>query len=205
MKNLQKIGQWGVDQWQLMWGEGGVWQGIMGFGKTLLSDAWGEGGTWAGIGENLKTMFDEIRAKAEDQMDKVGAAIGEAKQFMEDIKTAFQNFWQWLQDHVFSFKISLPDLPEWAVPHSPIPLHTAWKEFGRYLDGATFEPDVRMADPGALASVANGLVDPVEAMTAASADREVVSIGGNTINNGMDLREFEARVRRIVRSEQGRK
>ena len=45
-----------------------------------------------------------------------------------------QGFWDWIKGKVFDFQINLPDLPAWALPGSPLPIHTAWKAFGAEMD-----------------------------------------------------------------------
>ena len=48
---------------------------------------------------------------------------------IDNLKEAATKFWDWLSTHVFSFKINLPKLPDWATPGSPLPIHVAWKNF----------------------------------------------------------------------------
>lgn len=198
MKNLQVIGQRLSDWWGSVWGAGGVWAGIMDNASQIASSQWGEGGTWSGIIDNAKKIVDNLKERIDEQMDAIGSKIDAARDFVQRFKDALINFWEWLQDHIFNFQIKLPELPEWATPGSPIPLHTAWEDFGNYLNRATFSPDLDF-DGGTMALAAAGFAEPVAASS--GGNREVISIGGNTINNGMDLKTFEARVKRIVNTE----
>lgn len=198
MKNLQVIGQRLITWWGGVWGAGGVWAGIMDNASQIVSSQWGEGGTWAGIIDNAKKIVDNLKERIDEQVGAIGQKIDNARDFVQRFKDALIGFWEWLEDHVFNFKVNLPKLPDWATPGSPIPLHTAWEDFGNYLNRATFTPDLDF-DGGTMALAAAGFAEPAAASS--GGDREVISIGGNTINNGMDLKTFEAKVKRIVNTE----
>ena len=66
---------------------------------------------------------------------------------------AIKGFWDWISGKTFKFNISIPDLPDWAVPDSPIPLHTAWKNFAADMQNMTISPDIDMSllEPMAMA------------------------------------------------------
>ena len=47
-------------------------------------------------------------------------------------------------------------MPWWAVPGSPLPLHTAWKNFGEYLGRSSFDFDMGFNSRTALAGAQSG-------------------------------------------------
>jgi hypothetical protein len=104
-----------------------------------------------------------------------------------------------LSGAVFSFKVNLPTLPAWATPGSPIPLHTAWKDFERFLDSAEFEPNMNFGN-GLTPSVAGAVGGGMASGNGAQSGSVVVKFepGAVSINNGMDVAEFEARVTAAV-------
>lgn len=145
--------------------------------------------TWALI----KTKFDDLKKwiaekaqaiqdwwksvgdKASEMADTIQTAAGDAKDFVTGLWDAIKGFWEWLKDKVFNFKISLPELPDWATPGSPIPLHTAWKAFAEEMNAMTIRPNLDLAG---VAPLAEGIVGaPTPAPTAVGA--RVVQILGD--------------------------
>jgi len=104
-----------------------------------------------------------------DRFSEVQAAVQPARDFLFGFFDRVKDFAGWLSSTVFSFNIDLPSLPEWALPGSPLRLHTAWANFDDFLQSAVFEPDMRFAgdfmppDERAVARVGNsvsfGVVD----------------------------------------------
>ena len=74
---------------------------------------------WATAGATVKSIYDTT----------IGYVIEKIREF-----------WAWLSGAVFRFNFEVPELPDWMTPHSPIPLHTRWKQFYEWLDGVTFAP-----------------------------------------------------------------
>ena len=77
----------------------------------------------------------------------------------EKFVNAVTSFWDWISNKVFSFDITLPDLPDWALPGSPLPIHTAWKNFGQDMSRMVIEPEIVL--PNMVDSGAAGLASPM--------------------------------------------
>lgn len=88
---------------------------------VLLTAAW----------EKIKPVLQFLLDKFRDVMGGIGDAIGPAKSIFTGLVDAVTGFWNWLKGKVFNFQINIPDLPDWAVPGSPLPIHTAWLAFAR--------------------------------------------------------------------------
>lgn len=101
------------------------------------------------IFSGIQLFFDEIlpnsiaagRAAWETNWMGIRTAAESASGVLQGIFDAVQGFANWLSGHVFNFNFNLPELPDWAIPGSPIPLHTRWADFGDYLDQHTFDVD----------------------------------------------------------------
>lgn len=72
--------------------------------------------------------------------DSMQGKMAPVKDAIERILDAAERFWNWLSSHTFTFDISLPDLPDWAIPGSPLPIHTAWKNFANDMHNTTIDP-----------------------------------------------------------------
>jgi TP901 family phage tail tape measure protein len=88
-------------------------------------------------------------AKWQEIMSALAGPIESAKGVWDGFVSAVQGFWDWISNKTFSFNISLPDLPSWAIPDSPLPIHTAWENFADDMNRMIIEPTVIM--PNALA------------------------------------------------------
>lgn len=94
---------------------------------------------WFGI--TLLETTEEGGIAWADTWTKIGSAISDVwNNTISGIFTAIENFWNWLTSADFSFNISIPDLPDWMIPGSPIPLHTAWENFGKFINRQDFTP-----------------------------------------------------------------
>lgn len=89
---------------------------------------------------------------------------------IKPIFDAIRGFWDWITSANFSFNISIPDLPEWMIPGSPIPLHTRWKDFHEFLRSVDFEPKFIVPDSamitGALSPDPNRYATNLSGLTA---------------------------------------
>lgn len=94
--------------------------------------------------------FDEMKSSIVD-------AVETAKSKVDAFSDALRGFWDWISGKVFEFKIKLPELPDWATPGSPIPLHTRWKDFGNYLDRQTFTFNFDAKGSGELSGGGGGM------------------------------------------------
>lgn len=98
-----------------------------------------------------------IRVSFQNAWDAARGAVESAWGKISPIIDAIKNFGNWLKEHVFNFKFELPSLPDWALPGSPLPLHTAWQDFGDYLNRNEFEPRVNVGGAaGLLPSAGSG-------------------------------------------------
>jgi phage-related protein len=86
---------------------------------------------WQNVTE---TALDLIAGWFDEKMAAIKGFLQPAIDLWGDLVSAVQGFWNWLSGKVFNFKINLPSLPDWATPSSPLPIHTAWKDFAQELD-----------------------------------------------------------------------
>lgn len=86
---------------------------------------------WKSVGDKASEMAGSIETAAKDAQD-----------FVTGLWDAIKGFWEWLKDKVFNFKINLPNLPDWAIPGSPIPLHTAWANFAADMNSMVIRPEI---------------------------------------------------------------
>lgn len=138
---------------------------------TIISEIFTELGRW--INDNVipwveflwdkwvNVWWPEIQQAIENAWAAIQpalAAIEEAaspvKDAIEAILEAAERFWNWLTSHSFEFNISIPDLPDWAIPGSPLPIHTAWKNFAQEMNRTTIAPQVNVAGVASLAGAA---------------------------------------------------
>ncbi|MBP6468927.1 MAG: phage tail tape measure protein [Chloroflexi bacterium] len=87
-------------------------------------------------------FFLNIGGKASEMADSIETAAKDAQDFVTGLWDAIKGLWEWLKDKVFNFKINLPNLPDWAIPGSPIPLHTAWKNFAQDMNNMVIRPEM---------------------------------------------------------------
>lgn len=153
----------------------GVWENV----KETLSDAWeivketitaALDGILLIVGQDL----DEFLGNWEGVWDLVEIAVTEAfnkgKEVVDNFLSAVSGLWDWLQTHVFNFKLNLPELPDWAIPGSPTPFELGLRGIDRALQDLN---NVR-ASPGGW----GGLVSPPM-----SAGQVATSYAYSTVNN----------------------
>lgn len=97
---------------------------------------------WNAVKLFLETTIDAIKTYFETQFQNIENALQPVANFWNGFVDSVKEFWNWVQTHVFNFKINLPSLPDWATPDSPLPIHTAWKDFARWADNMTITPNV---------------------------------------------------------------
>lgn len=122
-----------------------IWPAI----QTAVETAWGiiqplleTAKTWLETNvpaalDSLKEAWDRIWTALAPVVEPVRAAI-------DGIKGAVEGFWNFITSHTFDFHINLPDLPDWALPGSPLPIHTAWANFAKEMNRTTIEPKVNL-------------------------------------------------------------
>lgn len=104
--------------------------------KTAIETKWGEIKIW------LETTITDIKTFIETQLGNIASAIQPVVDLWNGFVDAVKEFWNWIRTHTFNFKINLPSLPDWATPGSPLPIHTAWKDFARWANNMKIQPDV---------------------------------------------------------------
>lgn len=184
---------------------------------NLMRDTWVQ--IWTDIATALTTQYDTyIKPRLEDieewLNDKLTKAVEDIKELWDtnfqaiadkinsikgDILAFFDRveaFANWLKTNVFTFEVHLPDLPDWAIPGSPLPIHTAWRDFERFLETAAFSPDLDFG--GLPAGVRAGLLPA----GAGAAGAQSAPFAENVnINNGMDYAEFRVNAERWSRKQ----
>lgn len=146
---FEEIGRWindnivpWVELLKTTWAET-VWPAI----QTALETAWGViEPIWESLKEwladKLPPALEGLRTTFETIMTAIQTAIQPVKDLWDAFSTAIERFWGWISDKTFNFKINLPNLPDWAVPGSPLPIHTAWKQFAQDINSLTIHPAI---------------------------------------------------------------
>lgn len=102
----------------------------------------------------LPTALDTGAIKWNEVFNTLGTKIQEAfNNFIKPVFDAIRNFWEWLTGANFSFNFTIPDLPDWMIPSSPIPLHTAWEDFNNFLSTANFNPNFNGLEASTVAPI----------------------------------------------------
>lgn len=130
----------------------------------------------------------------------IESAVSTAWGVIEPIFTAIENFGEWLKTAAFAINLDLPDIPEEWIPGSPIPLHTAWKGFSRFLKTDPFNTTSNLSNIGISGAAAGAVMGGSFGVDTdrASSPSVTVQVSGNNINNGMDLATFNAQVKKAV-------
>lgn len=144
-ENLAPIIKAFHEEWTETW-----WPAIQG----ALEEAWGViepifGHVQKWFGETISPLIETARDVFNGAWQAMaGALAGVWDSTIGRIFDAIRGFWDWLSGVDFSFNFKIPDLPAWMIPGSPLPLHTAWKDFQEFLGQETFRPqfDYRQAE-----------------------------------------------------------
>ena len=107
-----------------------VWPAIQGAIETawaIIQPIWEAIRAWAA--ETLPPVIEALQGIFEGVMSGISAAIQPVRDIWNGFVDAVTGFWEWIKNKVFNFEIHLPDLPDWALPGSPLPIHTAWAAF----------------------------------------------------------------------------
>lgn len=122
-----------IEYFQEVWADT-VWPAIESAVETawdLIKPIWEAIKAWAD--ETLPVAIEGLQTVWEGVMSALTTAVQPVKDLWDRFVGAVQSFWNWITSHTFNFKISLPDLPAWALPDSPLPIHTAWKSFAEEM------------------------------------------------------------------------
>lgn len=95
---------------------------------------------------DMETITADAAGFIKGKFSDVEGAVGKVTDVINKLKDAWAAFGSYIASKVFEFKIKLPEIPKWADPNSPIPLHTGWKDFGDYLKTAKFEPKMNFGE-----------------------------------------------------------
>jgi phage-related protein len=154
-------------QWTTVW-----WPAI----QKAITDMWA---VVEPVYQAIKTWMDTtlppvltgLQTAFKNVMSGIDSAVTPVKTLWGEFVDAIKGFWNWISSHVFNFTIHIPDLPKWAIPGSPLPIHTAWKAFAEDMQ----------AMAGAVMPVNTSLV------VAAATGAVTGGLPGNTINNYYNL------------------
>jgi hypothetical protein len=117
----------------------------------LLIKEWAE--------EKIKDALEKLRDRWNEIISGLMEPINELKERWDALVSAITGFWTWITSHIFEFKIHIPDLPEWAIPGSPIPLHTAWKNFADEMSRMRIAPQFDLTEAVAPGIGGNQTID----------------------------------------------
>ncbi|MFO7740829.1 MAG: hypothetical protein R6X31_00800 [Anaerolineae bacterium] len=84
--------------------------------------------------DTLPPVIEGLGNAFDTAMGAIDKAVTPIKDLWDKFVDAVQGFWDWISGKTFKFKLNLPKLPDWALPGSPLPIHTAWKEFAREIN-----------------------------------------------------------------------
>lgn len=95
---------------------------------------------------------------------------------------AIRDFANWLDDHTFKFNVNMPDIPDWALPGSKLPLHEAWEDFANFVKSDEIRP--RFTDSLVNVAMAQS-ADPVTLRSSPSISIHTLNVDGT--QSGLDL------------------
>lgn len=105
---------------------------------AVIEPIWNSLKQWLEI--TIPIALGVIQSKFEAAMEIIESAIAPVFDMWKGFVDAVKGFWNWISSKTFTFKIKLPDLPDWAVPGSPLPIHTAWRKFAEDMERITIRP-----------------------------------------------------------------
>ena len=137
-------------QWTTVW-----WPAI----ATAVETAWGiiqplleTAQTW--LEENVPAALDSLKTAWDSVWTALAPVVEPVRAAIDGIKNAVEAFWDFITSHTFNFNIHIPDLPDWAVPGSPLPIHTAWANFASEMNHTTIRPKVDLVGVTAVTGAA---------------------------------------------------
>lgn len=133
-----------IQELQRVWEED-VWPAI----SKALEDAWKLiEPIWLDIqkwlDETIPTVIETVTKAWDTLWSGIKTAVSDAWIIVGDIFTKIMKFLDDIATRTLSFKIKLPDIPDWAMPGSPLPIHTAWKEFAEWSKHAEIKPEMNV-------------------------------------------------------------
>ncbi len=92
--------------------------------------------------ETIPKIIDAIQTRWDIMWSGITGAVELAWTVIGNIFDKIKAFLDDLAERTLTFKIKLPDIPDWAKPGSPLPIHAAWKDFAEWSQSARIEPKV---------------------------------------------------------------
>jgi hypothetical protein len=130
-------------------------------------------------------------------MGALAGPIETAQGVIDTFVNAVKGFWDWISGKTFEFKFSLPDLPEWAIPGSPLPIHTAWENFADDMNRMRIEPQMMMTD----SLLSPNMVGAGAGIGGGTTSATTINIDARGAGSGV-AEDLEGMIRRIL-NEQG--
>jgi phage-related minor tail protein len=94
--------------------------------------------------EKIAEALDGLERKWKEVMGALEEPIEKVRDIWQKFVDAVQGFWNWITGKEFNFKINLPDLPSWALPGSPLPIHVAWADFEQEMKHMRIAPQFEL-------------------------------------------------------------
>jgi hypothetical protein len=157
-------------------------------------DKW-TGEWWPAIERALKLAWEKVIRpvlgyvwdKFKDVMGGIEEAIAPAKRIWDGFIDAVKGFWDWISNKVFNFQIDLPDLPDWATPGSPLPIHTAWVAFAQ--DAARIGKSLSFIGAGLEVGLSRRLEQALDGGGPGAMQQSVYIYGGYNVQGTGDGRD----------------
>jgi len=171
-------------QWTTVW-----WPAI----SAAVDTAWGiieplltAAGDWLEV--TIPAALTALQTAWDSVWGGLSPAIDPVREAIDGIKGAVEAFWTFITSHTFDFQINIPDLPDWAIPGSPLPIHTAWKQFAQDMSRMSIAPRMDLSGMEAALAV-GGRGD--QTVTQDNSSKRVTLIGARFegVNNAQQLLE----------------
>jgi len=99
--------------------------------------------TWSEVFTLAKTIIETQMQGAATAFLNAIQAIRDAAEpvgaYINQLLDSFKNFYSWLNTHVFSFNIEIPELPDWAIPGSPTPFEIGLRGIDKALKDVSLD------------------------------------------------------------------
>jgi len=160
--NVVQVWEGNVDNMSVAWGIAKeniaeLWNGLQLTIESFIN-WWGTNvvTVWAGNVSNMASAWETAKGNLTGAWNSFKETVEAAWGAIQPIFEAIEAFAAWVNSTTLSLDIQIPELPDWATPDSPLPIHTAWKNFGEYLGGQNFVPKVDMSQAQPLLAPVSG-------------------------------------------------
>lgn len=149
--------------------------------------------------------LQQIMTDGIDAPERIVNWVANGDETFRQFAGSVEDFWGWLRGRQFDINVRIGEIPEWAIPGSPLPIHTAWVKFAEAMQGLDFGDQVEtffgrilttgdammaflMSMPDELA----GLTENINAVVFQNLDAfieyfDVVQAGGEDLQELLDL------------------